>query len=103
MSQSHAFIIGTTAPAGSGKTYRPCAHYLYEEWLPGAGRTHWSNFPVKVDELLGAYAERAGVPVPSLQDRVKLIPAEVLATWTGDRPQSGPWDFFNGVDLTGCR
>lgn len=110
-------VMLTIGVAGSGKTYRRCAHFLLTEFLPdGVGR-HWSNFPLGVvpqdhtfppaeegetfvDRLAVESAKRMNCDADEIRDRIKLIPADELKRW--ESGESGPWEFFANEDLQDC-
>ena len=78
---ARSVITLTTAPAGSGKTYRRCAHYLINDFLPHGDGVHWSNFPVFRDVVAQAVAKRTGAPVEAIMERIQIIPEEELKAW----------------------
>jgi hypothetical protein len=90
-------ITMTTAPAGSGKSYRRGPHFLLTEFLPQHEGVHWSNLPLYADKLAEEMAKRTGKPVSEFRDRIQLIPPEVLQAWR--EGSSGPWEFFADKDL----
>lgn len=103
-----AVIILTTGVPGCGKTYVRAARYLVDDFLINTDGLHISNFPLNVDEIAEAVAEKRNrfsffgrkgqkVTVQQIKDRIKIIPDDVLQSWR--RQESGPWDFFDGVDL----
>jgi hypothetical protein len=94
---TRGIITMTTAPAGSGKSYRRGPHFLLNEFLPHQEGVHWSNLPVFVDKLAEEMAKRTGKPVDEFANRIKLIPPEVQQSWREGK--SGPWEFFQDIDL----
>jgi hypothetical protein len=104
---SRAIISMTTAPAGTGKTYRRCAHLLLTEILPETNLIHLSNFPVKLDPWgennekrgLIAIAKKRGFKLEEaeIRDRIRTIPPEALDSWRDGK--SGPWETFESTDL----
>ena len=93
-------VLLVTAPSGSGKSYRRCAHYLTQEFLPHEFGTHISNFPIKMDALCEYMARYKGIGSDVIADRVQLIPEEILLTWRSGK--SGPWEYFADRDLADC-
>lgn len=106
----------TTGPAGSGKSLFRCARFLCVEFLPGGQGRHISNFPIKFDPwtdglgkeqpgLVAMMAEK-GLEETEVRQRVKLIEPEEINAWRnvhlkkGQKP-CGPWDYFEGYDLSG--
>jgi len=87
----------TTAPAGSGKTYRRCAHYLATEWLPHNDGMIITNYPINVEKMV-AYVlfQNPKLTADSVRNKIHIIPREVLATWAAER--SGPWEYLK----SGC-
>lgn len=106
----------TTAPAGTGKSYRRCAWFITKKWLPENKGVHYSNFPVRFDDWEdGEGKKRKGligylkgkVEEGVIRERVKIIPDEVMQTWRNDGlakdvAPSGPWGYFDEVDLSGA-
>jgi hypothetical protein len=90
-------ITMTTAPAGSGKSYRRGPHFLLTEFLPNQEGVHWSNLPLYAEKLAEEMARRTGKPAAEFLDRIKLVPPEVQQTWR--EGSSGPWEFFADMDL----
>ncbi len=96
---AQSVITYTTAPSGSGKSYRRASHWLVNDFLkrPGDG-VHWSNFPIHVDKLSAFAAKKHGGEPIDYARRVKVIPRPVLESWMSGK--SGPWEFFKECDLT---
>ena len=96
----------TTAESGAGKSYRRCAWYLAQEWLPKHKGKHYSNFPVKFDAWTDeggverggfvAYMKKKGMEDEEVRERVQIIPKEEMDRWRniglqrGQEP-AGPW------------
>lgn len=93
-------ITLTTAPAGSGKSYRRCAHFLSEEWLPEHDGVHHSNFPINIGPLTEYVGKQWGRDPADLAERVQIIPEQVVDSWKDGR--SGPWEYFDRIDLNGA-
>ena len=93
-----AQFILTTGVSGSGKTYRRCAHFLVNDFLPNHTGVHISNFPINMDAL-EAYCIKNNI-CKNVRERVRIIPEDVIKTWLSG--ESGPWDFFTEGDLSGC-
>lgn len=100
-------ITLTTAPAGTGKTYRRGPHFLLNELLPDSEQRHVSNFPLELEEWEGGRGLCAigqkyfGLTPEVIRDRIELIPQEEINRWRDG--ESGPWDYFGGdYDLSGC-
>lgn len=115
MANRSVFLLTVGGP-GAGKTYRRCAHYLVNEFLPNHDGDHWSNFPIgdvpeghtlpprypgeTFIERIALEAERRHkVPAAVSRERLKLIPREVIEAWR--RRESGPWDFFADIPMDG--
>ena len=104
-------VILTTGVPGSGKSYVRCARFLYDDFLRNCSGIHYSNFPVNVDYisdtlhknrrfgLLGSFLKHRPVSEDYAR-RIKVIPSDVMLSWR--RHESGPWDYFKGVDLRYC-
>lgn len=106
----------TTAPAGTGKSYRRCAWYITMKWLPEAKGVHYSNFPVRFDDwedeegkarkgmvsyLKGKFTEE------EVRERVKVLDDEIIQGWRNDglmkdQQPRGPWEYFEEIDLSGA-
>jgi hypothetical protein len=94
---ARGIITLTTAPAGSGKTFRRGPHFLLNYLLTQTHASHWSNLPLFPEKIAEEAAKRTGRPLEEFIDRIKLIPPEVCDQWrSGD---SGPWEFFASIDL----
>lgn len=90
-----ATITLTVGVSGSGKTYRRCAMYIADEWLPKHTGVLYCNYPVNFE---GLEKDFEGYNV---RERIRIIDDDELQKWrTG---QSGPWDYFKGIDLSGSR
>jgi len=107
---SRSVVTLTTAPAGTGKTYRRCAHFLVTELLPDTELKHLSNFPVKFEPwqdgqgnqkrgLIEVCRLRDAATEEEVLDRIELIPDWELQKWLDG--SSGPWDTFKEKDLSG--
>lgn len=104
---ARATVMLTTAPAGSGKSYRRCGHFLLTELIPNTSLIHLSNFPVKFDpwgengEKAGliAVAAKRGFSEDVIRDRVRVLPEEIVEEWRDGI--SGPWDYFRELDISG--
>lgn len=86
------YVVGES---GSGKTY-VCGPVFLEAFLRDEHGVHWSNLPLKIDGL----AKLTGLPVEKVEERIKLIPSDVMNEWA--KGLSGPWDFFKDMDLKGA-
>jgi hypothetical protein len=113
-------IIVTTGVPGTGKTYIRCARFLVDDFLIHTNGIHYSNFPVFSDVIAKEVARRSNlfksgywakitapfrlkqhtVTEQEIRDRIKVIPDHVLQAWKNE--QSGPWEYFQGVDLKYC-
>lgn len=111
-------IILTTGVPGSGKSYVRCSKFIVDYYLLNSDGMHISNFPVNKELIADEVVRRANflklgffakitapfrrkqhkVTREEVLSRIKVIPDEVLQSWR--REDSGPWDFFEGVDLT---
>lgn len=111
-------IILTTGVPGSGKSYVRCACFLVDYFLLNSDGLHVSNFPVNADLIADEVVRRsnlfkkgifAKITAPfrrkhhriikeDILRRIVVIPDDVLQKWK--REESGPWDYFNGADLT---
>ena len=94
---ARGIITLTTAPAGSGKTYRRGPHFLLTYLLPETATTHWSNLPLFPEKIAEEAAKRTKRPLEEFTNRIKLIPPEVCDQWRAG--ESGPWEFFADIDL----
>lgn len=111
---TRSVITCTVGPAGSGKSFRRCAHFIINEFLPEHDGVHWSNFPLGlvpedhtyppeyegetfIDRIANRAAAMHGLDEQELHKRIQLIPQEELKRW--ETGESGPWDFFEGKDL----
>ena len=43
---TRSVVTCTVGAAGSGKSFRRCAHFIVNEFLPEHDGVHWSNFPL---------------------------------------------------------
>lgn len=111
-------IILTTGVPGSGKSYVRCACFLVDYFLLNSDGMHISNFPVNADAIADEVVRRSNlfkrgifakitapfrrkhhrVTKEEILKRIVVIPEKVLQSWRNE--ESGPWDYFNGVDLT---
>lgn len=103
---SRSVVTLTTAPAGTGKSYRRCAHFILYELLPDTTLKHLSNFPIQFEEWgegkagMIAVAERRGVATrDQVLERIETIPEAETQKWLDGT--SGPWDYFRERDLAG--
>lgn len=111
---TRSVVTCTVGPAGSGKSFRRCAHFIINEFLPEHDGVHWSNFPLGevpadhtyppeyegetfIERIANRAAAMHGLDEQKLLQRVKMIPEEELKKW--EKGESGPWDFFEGKDL----
>eukprot|EP00392_Amoebophrya_sp_AT5.2_P018640 g19218.t1 len=111
---TRSVVTCTVGPAGSGKSFRRCAHFIINEFLPEHDGVHWSNFPLgKVpedhtvppeydgetfsDRIANRAAAMHGLDEEQLHERIKMIPEDELKRW--ERGESGPWEFFEGKNL----
>lgn len=99
MSSVMAHAIGTTAVAGSGKTYSRGPKFLFEEFLPDGSGVHCSNLPLKVELIGKELAKKHGGNLSDYTSRMQTIPQSVLDDWMMQR--NGPWDYFADKDITG--
>jgi len=93
-------IIITTGVPGAGKTYSRGACFVPQQFLPEYGGSYYSNLPLHVDIIAERYEKRNKVPAAEVVERINSIPDNVLQSWKEE--QSGPWEYFDGVDLSGC-
>jgi len=113
-------IILTTGVPGSGKSYVRCSKFIVDYYLLNSDGIHISNFPVNKEFVADEVVRRANflkrgffakltapfrrkqhkVTREEVLKRIQIIPDEVLQSWR--REESGPWDYFEGVDLTEC-
>ncbi len=90
----------TVGDPGSGKSYCRCASFLTQIWLREKSGLHYSNFPVKFDEMQSYVGSSVVVA-----DWVKVIPAEEMAKWRNPDSPAGPWSYFgeeHGRPLAGA-
>lgn len=102
MSRLEAVVCYTVGEPGSGKTYRRCAVFLGDQFLPNTTGHVFTNYPIHLDAMAEhASAMSKGRQTPDqIRDRIHIIPQEVLTRW---RLQvSGPWDFFKHFDTKGA-
>lgn len=103
-------VILTTGVPGCGKTYVRCARFLVDDFLPEQSGIHYSNFPIDVDVVADVVSRRMSskssflfgrkprvVSPDDVKARIRVIPDVILQAWKNE--QSGPWDYFEGVDL----
>lgn len=101
-------IIITTGVPGSGKSYVRCARFLYDNFLLNGSGVHYSNFPVNVEKIASAMSKRRRGffsrfflrerhDCDYYASRIVRIEDDVIRSWRCF--QSGPWDYFKGVDL----
>lgn len=111
-------IILTTGVPGSGKSYVRCACFLVDYFLLNSDGLHISNFPVNREEIAKEVVRRSNlfksgfwakitapfrrkqhhITVEDILKRIIVIPDSILQSWRNE--QSGPWNYFNGVELT---
>jgi hypothetical protein len=111
---TRAILSYTTAPSGTGKTYRRCAHFIVTEVLTLPKQKHLSNFPIKFEPWTQGEGEEArpmrglievcearGLKVSGdeIRERIQLIPDDALTAWRDG--EAGPWDTFKDWDLSG--
>jgi hypothetical protein len=111
---TRAILSMTSAPSGTGKSYRRCGHFIITEVLTHPTLKHLSNFPIKYDpwmqgegeearEMRGliAVAQARGIKLTGdeIRSRIQLIPDEALVAWRDG--EAGPWDTFADWDLSG--
>ncbi len=108
----------TSARSGTGKTFRRCAHFLAEDWLPNYVGCHISNFPLiswHRDRVTGEWdrenpdesrlnklidyvmSKHKKLDRDRLRARIHVIPPWITETWRcvdKGKPASGPWDYF---------
>lgn len=111
---TRSVVTCTVGPAGSGKSFRRCAHFIINEFLPEHDGVHWSNFPLGtvpddhsyppeyegetfIDRIANRAAAMHGLDEEKLHSRIQMIPQEELKRW--ETGESGPWDFFEGKNL----
>lgn len=107
-----ATIILTTGVPGCGKTYVRAARFLVDDFLVNTKGIHISNFPLNIASISETVSEkinknrgffgifRKRVTSDDIAKRLQIIPDDVLLSWRDG--SSGPWDYFNGVDLKYC-
>lgn len=121
-----AVIEFTSAASGTGKTFRRCAHFISEDWLPNYEGVHFSNFPIspdRLDKMLEYVCEKyPRLDRETLRKRVHIIPHEVTEKWRQGVEEYheyveqekgkpirekkyrcfGPWDYFEKLDISGA-
>lgn len=101
-----AVVTLTEGAKGVGKSFRRGPHFLINDFLPQNTGTCYTNLPVFRDAIARAMSVRTGRDVNEYIERIQMIPADVLKTWEETNkdgtPVSGPWDYFEEVDLNGC-
>lgn len=103
-------ILLTTGVPGCGKTYVRAARFLVDDFLINSSGVHYSNFPLNIDSIVRDVSKNhssgffsflgrksQNFSESSLRSRLKIIPDDVLQSWRSQ--ESGPWDYFRGVDL----
>jgi|GEM_PF-1378623 len=100
---SRSVIEITTGCAGTGKTFRRCAHFLVDDFLVNESGVHYSNFPIKskpiVRELL-TRKKKVNKSRRQILEQLKVIPQKELDLWADEL--SGPWNYFKDRDLQDC-
>ncbi len=95
----------TTGAAGSGKTYRRCARFMVDEFLPKETGHIYTNYPVFADKMAEAVSKKHKIPKEDILARIHIIPKAELDKWmlTCDRRDSdtieGPWSYFENIDI----
>ncbi len=95
----------TTGPAGSGKTYRRCAKFMVDEFLPKETGHIYTNYPVFAEKMAEAVSKKHKIPKEDILKRIHVIPKEELDKWmlTYDKRYSdraeGPWSYFQDIDI----
>ena len=106
-------VILTTGVPGCGKTYVRCARYLVDDFLMETDGHVYTNFPINIDVVSEYVSSRLSskssflfgrrprrCSSDDIASRIHIIPDGVLQSWY--RENSGPWDYFAGVDLKGA-
>ncbi len=107
---ARSVVTLTTAPAGTGKSYRRCAHFIVTELLPETELKHLSNFPIQFESwqdgngktmrgLVEICKLRSAATEDEVLDRIELIPEAEMNAWRDGI--SGPWNYFKDKDLSG--
>lgn len=91
----------TTGCAGTGKTFRRCAHFLVDDFLVNESGKHYSNFPINIRpltrEVLSNSSNVKNRTRRSLLEQINIIPQSELDLWAIEA--SGPWEYFSDLDL----
>jgi len=95
----------TTGAAGSGKTYRRCARFLVDEFLPNERGHIYCNYPLYAEKMADEVSRRHKIPKEQILERIHVIDKEELDTWMinldrrdTDRAR-GPWTYFQDIDI----
>lgn len=103
---TRAVVTLTEGGKGVGKTFRRGPHFLVNDFLPQRGGTCYTNLPVFRDAIARVMAIRTGRDEAEFIDRIQTIPTAELEKWEQSNkdgtPLSGPWDYFEKIDLVGC-
>lgn len=102
MSRLEAVVCYTVGEPGAGKTYRRCAVFLGDQFLPNTTGVVYTNYPIKLDAMCEhASAMSKGRQTPDqIRERIHIIPEDVLRSWR--LQQSGPWDYFKDRNTHGA-
>lgn len=102
MSRLEAVVCYTVGEPGAGKTYRRCAVFLGDQFLPNTTGHVYTNYPINIDAMC-EHASRMskGRQSPEqIRERIHIIPDDVMRSWR--LQQSGPWDYFRDRDTQGA-
>lgn len=95
-----ATVCYTVGEPGSGKTYRRCAVFLGDEFLPNTDGHVYTNYPIKIDAMASYVAAKGKYTEQQIKDRIHIIDDRTLKLWM--RGESGPWEYFADIDTDGC-
>lgn len=99
-----ATVSTVTAPPGSGKSYSRL-RWLMEVWLRHHKGVYWTNLALNVPAIAEHLAKKLKQEPDAIAARIRIIGPETEREWMRDVEQggSGPWDYFQGIDLDGAR
>jgi len=102
---AEGWIEFTTAPPGSGKSYRRGAWFVVEDWLlSDANGVFYTNIPLDIDAIIdyakAQWSEKLADP-ERIRSMIHVITPRVVAQWM--RGEGRPWDYFGRLDLKAGR
>ena len=87
-----ATVCYTVGEPGSGKTYRRCAVFLGDQFLPNTDGHVFTNYPIKLENMAEHVAAGRKHTGQQIKDRIHIIDEDTLKRWM--RGVSGPWEYF---------